>query len=879
MSENKPKKDSFLRQLFKFMFTGRRAKDVSIWEEEQIQSPGKTVAKEFFKRKMTVVAIIGFFVVFTLSMILPFFFPVNDADRETSHIHIRPDITMGMMRLPRDLRGNVDMIAPGPGFSVGLSLDGEVFVWGSAGPETEDVFDVPEFSERVVHVSAGRSHIVATTENGRVYSWGHIHMSTNHIEVPDNLQGRTAFVEAGLRTAIAVLNDGSIEVFGGIVSAGRPNGANINPVPGPSALSQAPAQPFGMQAGATITQIQHGVNATGFLTADGELYIISPDATNLRTVPSDIQGNISDFAITDNNVAVVTADGSVSFWGFTPSLDADTTPISITSGAVSITSDDDDFIVVMTNGNATRFDIIGNQTSATTAPATTLQGHLLEGAVVTGIDLNATSVGFLTADNRVYVFTQGENHEIENIPADIQGRVADFAISNRNGAAVLTDGTIYLWGEGPILPMADFKQGRAVSIRADNTNFAVTLTNGNEHAFITDPSGIPMFWRLPAGVQIVEVEKNSLSAGVLTSDGEIYIILPVDRAFRNVPQQYQGRFTTFALTDRNGAAILDDGSIVVWGDILPIINIPEEAEGRRAIAIEGGEEHLTVLFEDGGIMSWGRNQMGQINYPNRHSDYEQIFIGYHHNYAMRANGDMDTWGLRGFIFGSDDAGRDIFARVWTAGRYSLTIGFVSIVIATIIGIVFGALAGYFGGWVEMLIMRLGEIVMSLPFFPLALIVNWRLQGTGLDQVQQLMVLMVVMGVISWPGIMRLTRAQVMQARNAEYVIGARALGVKESRIISKHIMPNILSVVIVQFALGLAGAMLIESTLSFVGFGITPPTPTWGNMLNAAQDTIVLRNQWWRWVFPAAALVTTVLCINLIGDGLREAFDPRARGR
>ncbi|MCL2574858.1 MAG: ABC transporter permease subunit [Defluviitaleaceae bacterium] len=876
MSENKPKRESFASGLFKFLFTGRRAKDVSMWEEEQIESPGKTVMKEFFRRKMTIAGIIGFVTVFTLSMVLPFFFPVHDTDRDLAHLSIRPDLTMGMMRLPRELRGNVEMIAPGPGFSVGLSKDGNVYVWGSIAPETRDVFNVPEFSEPIVHVTAGRSHVVAVSENGRVYSWGHQHASTMHTVVPNEIQGRTRVVEAGLRTAVAILDDGSIQVFGGIDN----NMANIAPFP--AFVGSRANNPFSLPVGAVIAQVLASDNMAGVLTEDGELHIMSSNA-QLRNVPDDVQGRIVDFAFNSRYVAVVLDNGSVYAWGQLPGLGEDEERIAINSGAVGIVDNDDDFVVAMAAGGFTRFDLTDNQLSAeNNIPSSSLTRHSLEGISASQIVVNTNNFGILTEGSdvtgggNVYVVSPS-GHAVGNVPADIQGRIIDFALTDRNGAALLNDGTVVVWGEGPYQQAPAHFQGRVVSIDSGVTHFSVVLETGNTHTFTADPSAASHFWRLPVGVYVTKVEMNSNTAAVLTSDGEIYVLSPVDRTVRNVPQEFQGRFIDFALTDRNAAAILDDNTVVAWGDDMPARVVPE-AIGARAMEINGGEAHFTVRLDDNSVYSWGDNGHRQSNHPNN-NNIEEIFVGYHHNYALTSDGDVETWGLRGFPFGSDDSGRSMFSRVWQAGRYSLTIGFVAILIATFIGIILGSLAGYFGGWVETLIMRFGEIVMSLPFLPMALILNWRLQGEATTEVQNLMILMVVLGLISWPGIMRLVRAQVMQARNAEYVIGARALGVKEGKIISRHIMPNVLSVIIVQFALGLAGSMLTESTLSFLGFGITPPTPTWGNMLNAAQHSIVLRVEWWRWVAPAAALVTVVISINLIGDGLREAFDPRARGR
>ena len=146
-------------------------------------------------------------------------------------------------------------------------------------------------------------------------------------------------------------------------------------------------------------------------------------------------------------------------------------------------------------------------------------------------------------------------------------------------------------------------------------------------------------------------------------------------------------------------------------------------------------------------------------------------------------------------------------------------------------------------------------------------------------VGRMITIMVVMGLLGWAPLMRLVRGQVLQAKENEFVTAARALGVKENTIVFKHIFPNIMNVIVVSVTISLATSMLTESTLSFIGFGVNEPYPTWGNMLNGANSSTVIRQHWWRWAFPGATLFAAALSINIIGDGLREAIDPKAQGR
>lgn len=192
--------------------------------------------------------------------------------------------------------------------------------------------------------------------------------------------------------------------------------------------------------------------------------------------------------------------------------------------------------------------------------------------------------------------------------------------------------------------------------------------------------------------------------------------------------------------------------------------------------------------------------------------------------------------------------------------------------------VLGGLSGYFGGKVDMLLSRVAEVVGGLPFLPFALILT-AIIPRDIDIVHRTYIIMVVLGVLSWVGIFRLVRAQIFSQREQEYVTAAKALGVTEGTILRKHIIPNVMSVLMVNITLSFATCMLTESSLSYLGFGIAPPTPTWGNMLNGCNDSIVIQQYWWRWVFPAAVFGLCTICINLMGDGLRDAMDPKSNGR
>nr|HDM99791.1 ABC transporter permease [Deltaproteobacteria bacterium] len=234
---------------------------------------------------------------------------------------------------------------------------------------------------------------------------------------------------------------------------------------------------------------------------------------------------------------------------------------------------------------------------------------------------------------------------------------------------------------------------------------------------------------------------------------------------------------------------------------------------------------------------------------------------------------IDTWHIlespsRAHLLGTDLLGRDCLSRLIYGARISLLVGIVAVGIATVIGTILGSLAGFYGTWIDGLIMRLVDIILCFPTIFLVMAVIAFLEPSILN-------IMVVIGLTSWMGVARLVRAEFLSLKQRDFVMAARISGASNARIASSHILPNAVAPILVATTLGVGGAILTESALSFLGIGVQPPTPSWGNMLTEGKDNLEIA--WWLSMFPGLAILVTVLGYNLLGEGLRDALDPRIR--
>ncbi len=492
------------------------------------------------------------------------------------------------------------------------------------------------------------------------------------------------------------------------------------------------------------------------------------------------------------------------------------------------------------------------------------------------------SVG-IDKEGNVYEWGTFPTEKLKNIPSSSEmGKLTMISAGLDHVVAVNEDNQIFTWGNDRMglanLPIELKMNTSPIKQISAGYQFSLALTESGRlynwgSAYLLNIS-------FPEGVQgnIAQFEDNTNIVLALTNDGEVVPLSNKASSYTNVPEEVQGNTIDIALSDESAAALTSDGRVYTWGNnVNGSMNVPEEIQG-HVTEIEGGRYHFVAILDDGTVTSWGNDNFGQTNVPSIDGTAATISAGYYGSYVITEDGHAQGWGLDGYLMGTDQLGRDMFRRLLVGGRMTMTVGFIAVIISTVIGVLVGGISGYKGGKVDNLMMRLTEIVSSIPFLPFCIILS-SILGNSIDQTQKIILIMVILGLLSWPGIARLVRGSVLAEREQEFVTAAKALGVKEFGIILRHILPNIITVIIVNATLDFATCMLTESSLSFIGFGVTEPNATWGNMLNGAQNGQVIENYWWRWLFPSIAFGICTISINCVGDGLRDAIDPKSKER
>ena len=490
------------------------------------------------------------------------------------------------------------------------------------------------------------------------------------------------------------------------------------------------------------------------------------------------------------------------------------------------------------------------------------------------------SVG-VDKDGNVYEWGTYPTQKLTNIPKVSElGKVVQVSAGLDHIVALNEDGKLFTWGNDRMglssIP-AELRLGETVTDIYAGYQISLALTESGRlynwgNQYLLDIN-------IPKEVQgeIAQFAANTNAVLVLTEGGEVVPLTKKSSALTKIPGEIQGHVVDIAMSDESVAAVTDRGEVFVWGNnVKGTMNVPENIS--KVIDVEAGRFHFVAELEDGTLTAWGDDTFGQLSVPENTGNIVSVHSGYYGSYAIDETGKVYSWGLEGYLMGTDDFGRDIFRRLLIGGRMTLTVGAIAVIISTIIGIIVGGVSGYYGGKIDNLLMRLAEIVSSIPFLPFAIILS-AIIGNKISETERIMLIMVILGILSWPGTARLVRGSVLKEREQEFVTAAKSLGVKEMGIVFRHIIPNVLTVIVVDATLGFASSMLTESSLSFIGFGVQEPNATWGNMLNAARSATVIANYWWRWVFPAIFLGICTISINTVGDGLQDAINPKSKER
>ncbi len=517
-------------------------------------------------------------------------------------------------------------------------------------------------------------------------------------------------------------------------------------------------------------------------------------------------------------------------------------------------------------------------------------------------------------DNELYIWGYAKDaltkHNYAKLPEGLdKNNVLYAAAGTDHVVAITTEGKIYCWGDNSLAQCGygneagmlympdewledDFRLDVTKIQQLECGNQATALVYDNKVYYWGNPRSIMNMSELNGLTNIKKVAFSGYYTFVLTNDGKIdggVSIFGREVGYSNKKDE-SGKNTKISNFKKyvNNIGVLDiaavsdvycfiltDGEMVVTGafryneDVFPVLS-----EGEKPVKIISGQKHFIMLSDKNKAYSWGLNDKNQASFSGVEAN--EIFAGSKQSYIANDGKLIKSYGLKGYFFGTDSLGRDILTRIIHGGKMTMTIGAVAVIISTIIAIIIGVISGYFGGWVDMLLMRVSEIVSAIPFLPFAMLLSHVLTYTTVSENTRIFIIMLILGILSWTGLAHMIRGQVLAEREKDFVLAAKAMGVKETKIAFRHILPNVVSIILVSVTLDFAGCLLTESSLSYLGFGVQLPRPTWGNMLNGAKNDITISNFWWQWVFPAIFLGIATICINIIGDTLRDVLDPKS---
>lgn len=341
------------------------------------------------------------------------------------------------------------------------------------------------------------------------------------------------------------------------------------------------------------------------------------------------------------------------------------------------------------------------------------------------------------------------------------------------------------------------------------------------------------------------------------------------KAFTNEETAFEAEGVSYELNE--DGVVISGGTEVAYVSnyivqaAMSDVFLTREFKNRVTEAIEAGEEVFVYTGEDG----------VEYEYPITYDASKKTWSVLQEKETRVF--DTYSYPSKEHWLGTDKNGMDMLTRIMYGGRVSLIIGFIVVVIQTFLGVVLGGLAGYFGGWVDNLIMRLVDVFYCIPSMPIIIILGAAMDGMRVDPQIRMLFLMLLLGFLGWASIARLVRGQILSLREQEFMTATEACGISVKNRIFKHLIPNVIPQLIVNCTMALGSTIITESTLSFLGLGVKFPFASWGNIINDVNDTFVLTTYWFIWIPAGVCLLLTVLAFNILGDGLRDAFDPKMK--
>ncbi len=510
----------------------------------------------------------------------------------------------------------------------------------------------------------------------------------------------------------------------------------------------------------------------------------------------------------------------------------------------------------------------------------------------------------LSGEGEVYVWGSTKDQltgvNYKKIPQSVQAEGAAFVAAGKDHILAITKGgTLVGWGDNSCAqygytPVLNGLTAPSALQEGVDVAEVEQLVCGYQSSALVKKSGEAYVWgNLNATPNLAEIAELSgvkkiaftnSAAVALLQDGRITTgDTPLFTSFVSSNGTRGGRLDEYlvgkrvvelASTNKCLAVLLEGGELLVSGVFENgEDSLPELLEGERFVSLSGGSRHFVGATDKRNAYAWGHNAYKQCDVSGVRAD--RAFAGALQTYLVKGDAVVKSVGLKGYIMGTDGRGRDVFTRIAHGGKMTLTVGAVAVLISAVIGVTVGCVSGYFGGVVDSVLMRVTEIFSAIPFLPFAMLLSQIIKYYDVSEGVRILIIMLILGALSWTGLARMVRGQVLAEREKEYALAARAIGVKEGSIAFRHVLPNIVSVILVSMTLDFAGCLLTESSLSYLGFGVQQPQPTWGNMLNGSNNSIVIQNYWWQWLFPALFLSVAVICINVVGDALRDALDPK----